>query len=211
MIWNTASPIPNDDFRAANNADWFTFPMNSSPLVLHVDDDPSILAIVSKKLESHGVTVVSTTKPTEAIKKLLETGARVVLLDIDMPEKDGLTLLHEIKQVDAGIQVIMCTGMVSIHTVLRATALGAETCIFKPIINLNEVTEAVDRAFEKIDRWWIALKDWMDRKKANGEASSNIDVDSKLFTHVQSVFGSYRGVTQVDTSMVLPPVEAESR
>ena len=66
--------------------------MNSPALVLHVDDDPSILALVSRKLETHGVKVVSTTDPTEAIKKILVTGARVVLLDIDMPEKDGLTL-----------------------------------------------------------------------------------------------------------------------
>lgn len=166
--------------------------MNSSAPVLHVDDDPNILALVSRKLESHGVKVVSTTDPTEAIKKILVTGARVVLLDIDMPEKDGLTLLREIKALDAGIQVIMCTGMVSMNTVLRATALGAETCIFKPIVNLNEITEAVDRAFEKIDRWWIALRDWIDRKKATADAAQAEEVEAQLLSNSQSALECYR-------------------
>jgi DNA-binding NtrC family response regulator len=185
--------------------------MNTSALVLHVDDDPSILALVARKLETHGVKVVSTTDPTEAIKKLLTTGARVVLLDIDMPKKDGLTLLREIKKLDAGIQVIMCTGMVSINTVLCATALGAETCIFKPIVNLNEITEAVDRAFDKIDRWWIALKDWIDRKKATEDAAQAEYVESQLLTNVQTVFGCYRYETPVNTSNQLPTIHEECR
>jgi DNA-binding NtrC family response regulator len=126
--------------------------MTPPKLVLHVDDDPTILAIVAKKLELHGIKVVSVSNPTIAINKILEVGARVVLLDIDMPERDGLTLLKEIKQRDAGIQVIMCTGMVSIQNVLRATSLGAEGCIFKPISDLSAVTKAVDLAFDKIDR-----------------------------------------------------------
>jgi DNA-binding NtrC family response regulator len=183
--------------------------MNSSALVLHVDDDPSILALVARKLESHGVKVVSTTDPTDAIKKILVTGARVVLLDIDMPKKDGLTLLREIKKHDAGIQVIMCTGMVSINTVLCATALGAETCIFKPIVNLNEITDAVDRAFEKIDRWWIALKDWIDRKKATDDAAQAICVESQLLSDIPSVFGCYRYESPSDTSNLLPTLQQE--
>jgi DNA-binding NtrC family response regulator len=185
--------------------------MNSPALVLHVDDDPNILALVSRKLETHGVKVISTTDPTEAIKKILVTGARVVLLDIDMPEKDGLTLLREIKALDAGIQVIMCTGMVSMNTVLRATALGAETCIFKPIVNLNEITEAVDRAFEKIDRWWIALRDWIDRKKATEDSAQAEEVESQLLSNGQNAFGCYRYEISAGASAPLPILQEECR
>jgi len=60
----------------------------------------------------------------------------------------------------------MCTGMVSIATVLRSTSLGAEGCIFKPIVDASLVTEAVDRALEKIDGWWNALRDWNQRMKS---------------------------------------------
>jgi len=140
--------------------------MKYNKTVVHVDDDPAILKIVHRKLENHGIPVVSVPSPLDAISAITQIGARVVLLDIDMPGKDGLTLLREIKRFDAGIQVIMCTGMVSLSTVLRATSLGAEACIFKPIHDLNEINTAVDRAFERIDRWWIALEDWIDRREA---------------------------------------------
>jgi DNA-binding NtrC family response regulator len=122
--------------------------------------------MVQQKLDDYGIHVVSIQDPLKVIPAIKQIGARVVLLDIDMPVKDGLTLLHEIKLFDAGIQVIMCTGMVSLNTVLQATSLGAEACIFKPINDLNEITAAVDRAFEKIDRWWIALDDWLGRRES---------------------------------------------
>jgi len=110
--------------------------------------------------------VVSIQDPLKPIQTISQLGARVLLLDSDSPGSYGLTLLHYIKLFDAGIQVIMCTGMVSLNTVLRALSLGAEACIIKPIHDLNEITAAVDRAFEKIDRWWIALNDWLDRREA---------------------------------------------
>ena len=140
--------------------------MKYNKTVVHIDDDPAILKIVQRKLRIHGIEVVSIQDPLKAIAAITQLGARVIVLDIDMPGKDGLTLLHEIKRFDAGIQVIMCTGMVSLNTVLRATSLGSEDCIFKPIHDLNEITSAVDRAFERIDRWWIALQDWIDRRDA---------------------------------------------
>jgi len=140
--------------------------MKYNKIVLHVDDDRAILKIVQRTLDNHGIQVVSIQDPLKAISAIAELGARVVLLDIDMPSKDGLTLLHEIKRFDAGIQVIMCTGMVSLGTVLQATSLGAEECIFKPIYDLEEITTAVDRAFEKIDRWWLALQNWIDRRES---------------------------------------------
>jgi len=142
--------------------------------VVHVDDDPAILKIVHRKLDIYGIQVVSVQDPRKAIAVITQLGARVIILNIDMPGKDGLTLLQEIKRFDAGIQVIMCTGMVSLHTVLRATSLGAEACIFKPIHDLNEIARAVDRAFQRIDRWWIALQDWVDRRDASREIENQV-------------------------------------
>jgi hypothetical protein len=99
--------------------------------------------------------------------------------------------------------------MVSINTVLCATALGAETCIFKPIVNLNEITDAVDRAFEKIDRWWIALKDWIDRKKVTDDAAQAVRVESQLLSDIPSVFGCYRYESPSDISNLRPTLQQE--
>ena len=105
--------------------------------ILHVDDDPAILRIVERVLAKRGYSVTSISDPNLAMKTLKDMSARLVILDIDMPEKNGLELLREIKKLDGCIQVIMLTGMVSMGTILRATRLGAEECIFKPIEDVN--------------------------------------------------------------------------
>lgn len=132
--------------------------------VLHIDDDPAILAVMKKTLTRRGYTPHSLTDPTLVVPWLAKSSTRIVLLDIEMPGKDGLALLREIKKFDGGIQVIMLTGLVSMGTVIRATRLGAEECFFKPIENLDEVVDSVDRAYEKILRWWRVLKEWRARK-----------------------------------------------
>ena len=136
--------------------------MSKEKTVLHVDDDQAILDLVSMSLRKRGYTVISVSDPLTAIPILYKSGARVAILDIEMPGMDGLTLLREIKQRDAGIKTIMLTGMVSMGTVLHATRLGAEECVFKPIKDLNSVGDAVDRCFSNIESWWEALREWMD-------------------------------------------------
>ncbi len=140
-------------------------------LVLHIDDDESVLKLVKQVLSKRSIKVISLTDPFKVIDTIVQEGIRVVLLDIDMPKKDGLTLLREIKSFDAGVHTIMCTGMVSISTILCATSLGAESCIFKPFYNHAQITDAVERAFQDIDRWWDALREWNQRKKQAESAS----------------------------------------
>lgn len=140
---------------------------NLERIILHVDDDPAILRIVSKVLAKRGYNVISLSDPTVAINKLKETSVRLVILDIDMPEKSGLALLEEIKAIDGSIQVFMLTGMVSMSTILRATQLGAEECQFKPIADFDELGNAADRAYEKMLRWWRTFREWKERNNAS--------------------------------------------
>ncbi len=132
--------------------------------VLLVDDDPAILAILSVALSKRGYTPFSITDPELVLPRLAQCSTRIVILDIDMPRKDGLSLLREIKKFDGSIQVIMLTGLVSMGTILRATKLGAEECLFKPIKNLDEVVDGVDTAYSKILRWWGTLREWRARR-----------------------------------------------
>ncbi len=134
--------------------------------ILHVDDDPAILKLVSKILSKRGYNVVSVSDPNLAIEALRNSSARLAILDIDMPGKDGLSLLEEIKKIDGSIQVFMLTGMVSMATICRATQLGAEECQFKPIANFEEIGNAADRAYEKMLRWWRTFREWKERNNA---------------------------------------------
>ncbi len=140
--------------------------MKTKKLVLHVDDDRAMLDLVRKSLQKRGYEVVSISDPRLTLDAILEHSPRVVALDIDMPGLDGLTLLRDIKQSDAGIHVVMLTGMVSMATVLQATGLGAQECVFKPLKNINDVGDAVDRCFANIESWWDSLREWMERKNA---------------------------------------------
>jgi DNA-binding NtrC family response regulator len=133
--------------------------------VLLVDDDPAILMLLSKALTKRGYTPSTLTDGEQVLSHLAQSPARIVVLDVDMPGKNGLVLLREIKKFDGSIQVIMLTGLASMGTILRATKLGAEECIFKPIEKLDDVADAVDRAYTKILRWWATLREWRVRKE----------------------------------------------
>lgn len=125
--------------------------------VLHVDDDPDLLRLVNASLSKAGYTVISLDDPTQALQKLLETDASVVLLDVDMPAIDGLSLLKQIKVQDGGVQVVILTGMVSMSTVLRSMRWGAEACVFKPITDMQHLMSCLEAAFVKLDHWWETL------------------------------------------------------
>ena len=132
--------------------------------ILHVDDDPAILAIVAQALKKRGYLPRSISDPELVIPLLSQCSTRIVILDIDMPTKDGVKLLQEIKKFDGGIQVIMLTGLVSMGTIIKTTRLGAEDCFFKPIDNLDDVMDSVDRSYAKLLRWWQVLQEWKARK-----------------------------------------------
>ena len=144
--------------------------------ILHVDDDPNLLRLVSKVLTKSGYDVFSLDDPTQAARQLLTTGARLVLLDIDMPKLDGMTLLQDIKQQDGGVQVIMLTGMVTMGTVLKSMRWGAEACVFKPLVDFVPLQTAVTASFEKIDRWWASLDDLTNRKNDEKSAIENLSI-----------------------------------
>ena len=138
--------------------------MNPTRTVLHVDDDPQITRIVAEYLRNAGYEVTSLNDPTQAMKELISSQHRVIILDIDMPRINGLDLLQEIKAYDGGIQVIMLTGVVTLTTVLRSFRLGAEACFFKPLVSAEPLLEAIADVFRKIDRWWAALEDLSHRR-----------------------------------------------
>ncbi len=137
--------------------------------ILHVDDDPAITKVIGKRLEAQGYEVTSVNDPTKAMSELIRGQYRLVVLDVDMPERSGIELLDDIKAHDGGIQVIMLTGLVSVTTVLETLRRGAEACFFKPLDDIGPFVEAVGDTFTKIDRWWDSLNDLVRRRKSGAE------------------------------------------
>ena len=136
--------------------------------ILHVDDDPQFTRIVAHVLQRKGFDVVSINDPNQVIGELIRNGYRVVLLDIDMPEMDGIELLRRIKEYDGGVQVIMVTGLVTLGNAMAAFRRGAEACFFKPMDDYGPLLQAIEGTFHKIEHWWKALHD-LTRQRRNSE------------------------------------------
>lgn len=71
--------------------------MEEAKKILIIDDDPNILEIYGTKLRSEGFNVVTTDKSTEGIEIVKSQRPDLILLDILMPEKNGIEVLKEIK------------------------------------------------------------------------------------------------------------------
>ena len=127
-------------------------------IVLHVDDDPQVTRVMSERLRLCDFETHALNDPSRALDELVHHQYRVVLLDIDMPDLDGVQLLKEIKHYDGGIQVIMLTGISNVSTVLAAFRGGAEACFLKPMADIQPLAQALDDAFHKINRWWDTLQ-----------------------------------------------------
>lgn len=132
--------------------------------ILHVDDDPQMLRILGVKLRSQGYDVISLADPTRTIPTLLDNDCRAVILDIEMPGQTGLEVLSQIKAYDGGVQVMMLTGLVSTNTVLESMRRGAETVIFKPVLEYDELYSSLDAMFSKLQRWRHALEELTRRR-----------------------------------------------
>ncbi|MEN0109566.1 MAG: response regulator [Planctomycetota bacterium] len=138
--------------------------------VLHIDDDPLITRLVAERLREAGFESEALNDPLKAIDTLIHGQYRIVVLDIHMPHRSGLQILTEIKRIDAGVQVIMLTGLVNETTVIEAMTRGAEACFFKPLRDPGEFLTAIDDAWRRNDRWWHSLRDLTHRRKEAEQA-----------------------------------------
>lgn len=113
-----------------------------------VDDEPSILNTLSSILEDEGYQVSLAKSGAEALKLIRAEPPELVLLDIWMPEIDGLETLKRIRQQFPNLMVIMMSGHGSVETAVKATKLGAYDYLEKPL-DLEKVTILVRNALHQ--------------------------------------------------------------
>lgn len=101
--------------------------------ILIVDDDAEIRELLKVFLESEGYSVTLLETGGPAIKTILNETFSIVLLDIKLPDIDGIELLKKIHKVDGGLPVMMITGFKDAENVIAAFREGAVDCILKPL------------------------------------------------------------------------------
>jgi two-component system, NtrC family, nitrogen regulation response regulator NtrX len=104
-----------------------------SETILIVDDEPAILGTLSNVLRDEDYRVLTADSGKAALQTLQREEPSIILLDIWMPDRDGLDTLQQIKQRRPKAIVVMMSGHGSIETAVRATKLGAYDFIEKPL------------------------------------------------------------------------------
>lgn len=109
-----------------------------------VDDEPSIGMMLEKALGRAGDIKISyIDNPLNALNRFRPGEYDGVLLDIMMPQKDGLSVLEEIKAKDPECVVIMMTAYSTLDKVLQSHKIGADHYILKPFESLAAVEKKV--------------------------------------------------------------------
>ena len=116
------------------------------PRILAIDDDRTVLRLIEKAFEDADVEVTTVTNAEEGMPLLLDGGVDVCLLDIMLPEMNGLELAKKIRSVDARMPVIFITSMDDSDTAIEAMKLGAYEFCTKPL-DIAQVQDFVERAF----------------------------------------------------------------
>ena len=139
--------------------------------ILVVDDEPDIRELVGDILGDENYSVATAEDAGSAREALRERRPDLILLDIWMPDLDGISLLKEWSQGQGLIcPVIMMSGHGTVETAVEATRLGAYDFLEKPL-SLAKLLLTVERALEA-DRLAIIAADRADRPQCGGAASA---------------------------------------
>ena len=113
--------------------------------ILICDDAAFMRMMIKDILTKNGYNVVGEAENgLKAVEKYTETKPDLALMDITMPEMDGIQALKKIKELDSGATVIMCSAMGQQAMVIESIQAGAKDFIVKPF-QADRVIEAVKK------------------------------------------------------------------
>ncbi|GAA0178290.1 sigma-54 dependent transcriptional regulator [Clostridium sediminicola] len=100
--------------------------------ILIADDEKNMVWAIKKALKNEQYTIITAANGEEAVEKVKSEEPNLVLLDLRMPKKDGMTALKEIKDINQNIPVIMITAHGTMESAIEAMKIGALDYISKP-------------------------------------------------------------------------------
>jgi len=119
--------------------------MDKKGKILVADDESSLRMLLNEELTRAGYSVELATNGEEALWKLREKSFNVILLDIVMPKKDGLSVLSVIQKENIPSAVIILTGNATVENAIECMKLGAYDYVKKPY-SLKELLIVIQRA-----------------------------------------------------------------
>jgi two-component system response regulator HydG len=126
-------------------------PAVSRPLLLVVDDEVPVLKVVERLAARTGFDVVTCASGADAMRSLMRRPADLAMLDLRMPDVNGLDLLRQIKASVPGCEVILMTAYAGVDSAVEAIKLGAREYLTKPF-DFDRLRQVLDQIRTEIER-----------------------------------------------------------
>ncbi|HOB76006.1 MAG TPA: response regulator [Phycisphaerae bacterium] len=117
--------------------------------VLVVDDDPQVCKTVAMILQEHDYQVQAFSQPRQALQAVRKTPFDIALIDIKMPDLNGLELVEKIKAEDPRVAPVVMTAYPDVQTAAETMRLGCRDYITKPFRE-EQLLSAVERVSQEM-------------------------------------------------------------
>ena len=102
------------------------------PLIVVVEDEVELAALIALHLERSGMNVQVCSRAAHALKFLKKNYANLILLDINLPDQSGFSLVDDLKAADITVPVIFLTGNIEEPSKVKGLDMGADDYVTKP-------------------------------------------------------------------------------
>jgi len=113
-----------------------------------IEDDPQFRMTMTAYLEDSGFTILEAADGIEGMAMFEANIPDIVLTDLRMPQMDGFGVITAVKKKNPDTPVIAFTGTSDPSAADNAIRLGASVCLFKPIEDLSQLEDAINRALK---------------------------------------------------------------
>lgn len=120
----------------------------TSSTILVIDDDTIVRESIVAYLEDSGFNILQAENGEQGLAVFKETSPDLILCDLRMPKMDGLAVLRNVREMSPDTPFIVVSGAGVMTDVVQALRLGASDYIIKPIVDLEVLEYAINRALE---------------------------------------------------------------
>ncbi len=132
----------------ASETEHSTAHAHARPHVLVVDDEPGVRDVLSKGLELAEYDVETAADGQQALQCLRDSPYELLIVDLNLPDLDGVSVIRRARQLDADTRAIIITGRSSEEAAIEAANLGVKGYLTKPF-RMSRVLMAVAKALEE--------------------------------------------------------------
>jgi two-component system OmpR family response regulator len=120
----------------------------SAKRILVIDDEPNVIRLCQQALGREGFVVKGALRGEEGLQLLKEEGFDLILLDVRLPDRDGLDVLSAIRQTDPEVPVIIITAHDTMEVTARLLKSEAQDLLLKPF-TLEELVNSAQKVLER--------------------------------------------------------------